>query len=72
MGKNEAKKTIRFWIITGIGAIAASQLPLLIKNKQRNEEDQAQQQQKKKPKWTMFLIGAILLGVILWMFDYFL
>lgn len=72
MGNNEAKKSMRFWIITGIAAIAASQLPLLIKKKQRNEEDQPQQQQKKKPKWMMFLIGAFLFGVILWMFDYFI
>lgn len=71
MGDNEAKKTMRFWIISGIAAIAASQLPLLLKKKQP-KDDQAQQPQKKRPKWMMFLIGAVLLGVILWLFDFFI
>jgi|GEM_PF-6878882 len=31
MGANETKKTMRFWIFSGIVAIVASQLPLLLK-----------------------------------------
>lgn len=73
MGNNETKKTMRFWILSGIAAIVASQLPLLFKKKQQQGIDQSKQpeQQKKKPRWAMLLLGAILVGIILWLFDYF-
>ncbi|MEJ8545973.1 hypothetical protein [Brevibacillus borstelensis] len=68
MKDNETKKTMRFWIFSGIAAIAASQLPLLFKKKKPKEEEQAQQQQGKRPSWTMLLLGAAVIGGILWLF----
>ncbi|QRG65197.1 hypothetical protein [Brevibacillus choshinensis] len=72
MGKDEAKKTMRFWIFAGIAAIAASQIPMFLKKGDPQEDGQTQEQPKKKPVWMKYLIGAVLLGLILWLFDYFM
>lgn len=71
MGKDDAKKTMRFWIATGIIAIAASQIPILLKKKEiHQEDDQTQDRQKKKPKWALILTGALFVCFLLWLFDY--
>lgn len=72
MEKDQSKKTMRFWIFAGIVAIAASQIPMFLKKESHQENDQTQEQQKKKPNWKLFLVGALLLGAILWLFDYFI
>lgn len=79
MGNNEAKKTMRFWIFSGIVAIAASQLPFLVKmKKQQPDSNQSQQQQqqkkKKRPLWIKLLFGAVIaviIRIIYWLFDFF-
>jgi hypothetical protein len=73
MGSNEARKTMRFWIFSGIVAIAASQIPLYMKKKQQPGRNQTEREQRKKrPLWKTFLFGAAFLGMILWLFDFFM
>ena len=72
LGKDETKKTMRFWIFAGIVAIAASQIPILLKTGNQQADEQSQEQHKKKPHWMLFLFGAILLVLILWLFNYFI
>lgn len=72
MGKDETKRTMRFWIISGIVAIAASQIPLLLRNGRQQEDNHTQDQHKKKPRWVWFLFGAICLVLLLWLFNYFI
>jgi hypothetical protein len=72
MGTNETKKTMRFWIFSGVVAIVASQLPLLLKKKQH--DNQAQQQQQKRPWWIKLLIWALIavtIRFIIWLFNFF-
>ncbi len=77
MGTNETKKTMRFWIFSGIVAIVASQLPLFIKKGKQQDSDQSQeqqQQQKKKPWWVKLLIWAVIaaaIRIIVWLFSFF-
>jgi drug/metabolite transporter (DMT)-like permease len=76
MGDNEAKKTMRFWIFSGIAAIVASQLPLFIKKRKQPDSNQSQQQQqrKKRPLWIKLLIGAVIglmIRMIFWLYDFF-
>ncbi|WP_232697435.1 hypothetical protein [Brevibacillus daliensis] len=52
------KKTMRFWIFSGIVAIAASQLPLILKN--RKQDVQEKQQQQKRPWWLRLLIWTFI------------
>jgi hypothetical protein len=74
MGNNEAKKTMRFWIFSGIVAIVASQLPLFIKKRQQPDSHPSQQQQqKKRPLWIKLLIGAVIGGfirIMFWLYDF--
>lgn len=70
MAKDDAKKTMRFWILTGIIAIAASQIPMLLKKGIHPEDDPSKDQQKKKPKWMLILMGAVFVCFLLWLFDY--
>jgi hypothetical protein len=72
MGKDEAKKTMRFWIITGIVAMTAFQIPMLLKKGKPQADKQMEKQQERHPGWMMFLIAIGLLGLILWLFDYFI
>lgn len=72
MGSNETKKTMRFWIFSGVVAIFASQLPLLLKKKQH--DNQAQHQQQKRPWWIKLLIWALIavtIRIIIWLFNFF-
>lgn len=62
MGKNETRKTMRFWIFSGVAAILASQLPFMLK---KDDQKDNQRQRKKTVRWVMLLVGAILLGIIL-------
>ncbi|WP_391557090.1 hypothetical protein [Robertmurraya sp.] len=62
MGKNETRKTMRFWIFSGVAAILASQLPFMLK---KDDQKDNQRQRKKIVRWVMLLVGAVLLGVIL-------
>lgn len=76
MEDNETKKTMRFWIFSGIAAIAASQLPLLFRKKQPKEQEKSQGQEQVQAKqqgnstiWAvLLLLGAAVAGVILWLF----
>jgi|GEM_PF-2491539 len=76
---NETKKTMRFWIFSGVVAILASQLPLIMKKGQQGDnQTQAQQQecnqtqQKKKLSWwKKLIIGAVVFRIIYWLIDYF-
>ena len=72
MRKDETKRTMRFWIVSGIVAIAASQIPLLLRNGRQQEDNHTQDQHKKKPRWVWFLFGAICLVLLLWLFNYFI
>ena len=75
MGKDEEKKTMRFWIITGIVAMTAFQIPMLLKKgnpKNQPKGNQMEEQQERHPGWMMLLIAIGLLGLLLWLFDYFI
>jgi len=69
----DTRRTMRFWIISGIAAIAASQIPLLLRKK-RPAPAQAPAQPadnpKRKARWVWWLLGAIALALLLWwLFD---
>ncbi|MFE1625912.1 hypothetical protein ACFLFF_04090 [Brevibacillus reuszeri] len=72
MGKDETKRTMQFWIVSGIVAIAVSQIPLLLRNGRQQEDNHTQDQHKKKPRWVWFLFGAIFLILLLWLFNYYI
>lgn len=72
MGKDEEKKTMRFWIITGIVAMTAFQIPMLLKKGKPQADKQMEKKQERHPGWTIFLIAIGLLGLLLWLFDYFI
>lgn len=75
MATDENKKTMRFWIFSGIVAIVASQLPFIVKKGQQQDSDQSQQQQQKgKTKWIKLLIGVVIIaaiGLIFWLMTRF-
>ncbi|GAA4706972.1 hypothetical protein [Brevibacillus fulvus] len=69
MSKNEAKKTMRFWIFSGVVAMLAAQIPFLLKILlPPSAIDQAiPQQPSRKWIWLLLAIILILLAVIVWL-----
>jgi len=68
---NRAKKTMLFWIFTGVVAIVSSQIPMFLHKGQITEqpERQGQPQQKRKVKWWLLALVIILFVVALWIFE---
>ncbi|WP_134686177.1 hypothetical protein [Brevibacillus migulae] len=73
MENNRAKKTMLFWIFTGVVAIVSSQIPLYLRQQSKQPEEsvhQIEQPQKQKGKWWLIAIAAVLFVLAVWMFRH--